>query len=423
MAEAPISTKRQRGHPYGKTGLIGVYPSKTKYYAAIRYEGRSNYLGRFATKEKAGIAYDRVAIAKCTDEVSYTLNYPNMTDPEREEALKVEEPVQRKRGTPHQSTGLIGVSENGQNYQARIRYGNTLVHLGTFDTKERAGLAYDQFVVDKSTAEVSFTLNYPKMSDAEREEALKVEEPVQEKRGTPNPKTGLIGVYMRREKYQAQITFGGKQHHLGTFETKEQAGMAYDRFVVDKSTEEVFYTLNYPNMSDPEREEALKVEPPKKRKRGQPNQKTGLIGVYLKRKMYQASIWIGGKQHVLGRFDKKEQAGMVYDRFVVDKSTDAVSYNLNYPNMSDQEREEALDVEAPPKKKRKRGTPKQTTGGGGGGGGGDDESDEEEAGEPTPSFQAPPIFERDPMLDQLFADAQNNKQQQQDQVVRGMHVH
>jgi hypothetical protein len=131
--------------------------------------------------------------------------------------------------------------------------------------------------------------------------------------------------------------------------------------------------------------------------------------------MYQASIWIGGKQHVLGRFDNKKQAGMIYDRFVVDKSTEAVSYNLNYPNMSDQEREEALDVEAPPKKKRKRGTPKQTTGGGGGGGGGDDESDEEEAGEPTPSFQAPPIFERDPMLDQLYADAQHEQQQQQQQ--------
>ena len=50
----------------------------------------------------------------------------------------------------------------------------------------------------------------------------------------------------------------------------------------------------------------------------------------------------------------------------------------------------------------------------GGGGGGDDESDEEEAGEPTPSFQAPPFFERDPMLDQLYADAQREQQQQQD---------
>ena len=38
-----------------------------------------------------------------------------------------------------------------------------------------------------------------------------------------------------------------KTNELGTFDTKEQAGMAYDRFVVDKSTEEVSFTLNYPN--------------------------------------------------------------------------------------------------------------------------------------------------------------------------------
>ena len=40
---------------------------------------------------------------------------------------------------------------------------------------------------------------------------------------------------------------GGTQHHLGRFDTKEQAGMAYDRFVVDKSTQAVSFTLNYPN--------------------------------------------------------------------------------------------------------------------------------------------------------------------------------
>jgi hypothetical protein len=49
------------------------------------------------------------------------------------------------------------------------------------------------------------------------------------------------------QKYQALIRYGGTQHNLGTFDTKEQAGIAYDRFVVDKSTEEVFFSLNYPN--------------------------------------------------------------------------------------------------------------------------------------------------------------------------------
>jgi hypothetical protein len=151
----------------------------------------------------------------------------------------------RKRGNPNQKTGLIGVFKKRDKFTAMITYGGTQHYLGTFDTKEQAGIAYDQVAIDKSTREDSFTLNYPKMSDAEREEALKAEEPVQEKRGTPNQTTGLIGVYKIREKYHAQITIGGTQHNFGTFDTKEQAGMAYDRFVVDKSTDGVSFVLNY----------------------------------------------------------------------------------------------------------------------------------------------------------------------------------
>jgi hypothetical protein len=66
----------------------------------------------------------------------------------------------------------------------------------------------------------------------------------------------LIGVHKNREKYQSSIRYGGTTKSLGSFDTKEQAGMAYDRFVVDKSTEEVSFTLNYPKMSDHEREES-----------------------------------------------------------------------------------------------------------------------------------------------------------------------
>ena len=67
------------------------------------------------------------------------------------------------------------------------------------------------------------------------------------KRGNPNQKTGLIGVYKNGKKYKTLISYGGTKKNLGSFDTKEQAGIAYDRFVVDKSTEEVSYTLNYPN--------------------------------------------------------------------------------------------------------------------------------------------------------------------------------
>ena len=73
------------------------------------------------------------------------------------------------------------------------------------------------------------------------------------KRGNPNQKTGLIGVSKHGKKYKAQIWYGGAQHNLGSFNTKEQAGMAYDRVAIDKSTEEVTYVLNYPNITKWER--------------------------------------------------------------------------------------------------------------------------------------------------------------------------
>jgi len=77
MAEAPISKKRKRGNPNKKTGLIGVSKAGNKFTVSIRYGGTTHYLGRFDTKEQAGIAYDRFVVNKSTEEVSFTLNYPN----------------------------------------------------------------------------------------------------------------------------------------------------------------------------------------------------------------------------------------------------------------------------------------------------------------------------------------------------------
>ena len=246
-------------------------------------------------------------------------------DDDHDESLQVEEPVQEKRGNHNQKTGLIGVHKNGKKYRALIRYDGTQHYIGSFDTKEQAGIAYDRVAIDKSTEMVSFTLNYPNMSDLEREEAL----PKKRGRRNPNQKTGLIGVCKKGEKYKAQIGYGGIQHYLGTFDTKEKAGIAYDRFAIDKSTEMFSFTLNYPNMSDLERDESLT----KKRRRGNPNQKTGLIGVCKKGEKYRADICYDGTRHNLGTFDTKEQAGMAYDRFVVAKSTEEVSFTLNYPNL------------------------------------------------------------------------------------------
>ena len=42
------------------------------------------------------------------------------------------------------------------------------------------------------------------------------------------PASGYIGVRAVGKRWEAQITYGGKHHYLGTFETKEQAAHARD---------------------------------------------------------------------------------------------------------------------------------------------------------------------------------------------------
>ena len=79
-------------------------------------------------------------------------------------------------------------------------------------------------------------------------------------------------MYEAGEKYRVQIKIDGTFYYLGTFKTKKEAGVAYDQFVIDKSNKEVTYALNYPNMSDEEREKILSTQIQKKR--DNPNEKT-----------------------------------------------------------------------------------------------------------------------------------------------------
>jgi hypothetical protein len=166
---------------------------------------------------------------------------------------KVNDPIykRKKRGKPNATTGLIGVVEAGKCYRAQVSIDGTQHRLGTFKTKEEAGIAYDEFVVDKSNETVTYVLNYPNKTDQESEEN---DGSTQKTRGKPNAATGLIGVYNAKEKYQVQVKIDGTNHHLGTFKTKKEAGVAYDRFVVGKRTKQVNYALNYPSAMDQESE-------------------------------------------------------------------------------------------------------------------------------------------------------------------------
>jgi hypothetical protein len=139
-----------------------------------------------------------------------------------------------------------------------IYYGGKRRHLGTFDTKQGAALAYDRQA--RQCGEEK-PLNYESMEGAE-EAATKAqaEYALTPTLGPPQPKplpsSGYCGVYAKKKRWQASFLFGGKRRHLGTFDTKQEAALAYDREARQCGGEK---PLNYESMEGAE-EAATKAQ-------------------------------------------------------------------------------------------------------------------------------------------------------------------
>ena len=125
-------------------------------------------------------------------------------------------------------------------------------------------------------------------------------------------------------------------------------------------------------------------------------------------KKFTATIYFHHKNNYLGTYATAKEAAVAYDRAVIKHKHPSCKFNFPNDYTTSSEDDESSEQESGDSSSSDSCHSSD-----------DDESDEEEAVGPTPSPQAPPYFERDPMLDQLFADAQNKKQQQQkqDQVV------
>ncbi|KAG2500051.1 hypothetical protein HYH03_002329 [Edaphochlamys debaryana] len=188
----------------------------------------------------------------------------------------------------HRATGTLP-------YGAQISVKNRSVHLGTYDTPEEAARAFDRAAVQRfneGQSKLELQLNFPAewtnpglrpvravarpASTAGQEEdaggldkdfAPSAQEADGEKDeagtggeagagGAARPShagLGLSGlprgvVRDRRGRYFAQVRRDGRTRHLGTWDTPEEAGRAFDRATVDKYN--AGYTrleLNYPS--------------------------------------------------------------------------------------------------------------------------------------------------------------------------------
>jgi hypothetical protein len=198
--------------------------------ASIYYDSKKYHLGSFDTKQEAALAYDRAARQCAKDK---PLNYESIAAAEAAAANAqaehaVAHPPQPKVRPP---SGLYGVRANGKRWTAKIRYDSQRHHLGSFDTKQEAALAYDRAA--RQCGE-EMPLNYETIAAAEaaKEAAVQAQaehalaHPPQPK---PRPASGFYGVTANKKRWQAQIHYDSKKYHLGTFDTKEEAALAYDR--------------------------------------------------------------------------------------------------------------------------------------------------------------------------------------------------
>jgi hypothetical protein len=120
------------------------------------------------------------------------------------------------------------VRANGKRWIAQIYYGSKYHYLGSFDTKQEAALAYDS---EARQCGEDKPLNYESIKAAEEAAAQAqakhaLTHPNQPK---PRPASGFYGVRASGKRWKPYISYDNKQHSFGTFDTKQEAALAYDR--------------------------------------------------------------------------------------------------------------------------------------------------------------------------------------------------
>ena len=138
---------------------------------------------------------------------------------------------------------------------------------------------------------------------------------------------------------------------------------------------------------------------------------SGYTGVYKAGKRFRAQIRIDGKIKQIGTYDTPKEAALAVDRAVVQHKLPSSKLNFPIDYTTSSEDDENSEEESDDSDSSSSSDSCHSSD--------DDESDDEDAPAPSPApdAQQQPQFVREPMLDQLFADSQNKKQEEEQQQV------
>ena len=212
-------------------------------------------------------------------------------------------------------TGYFGVAcrpGKPKPYQAQVRHGGRMVHLGYFATAEEAALCVarspeGQAAVERAAAPAPLTSAEARQQAQAEELTLRVADNT----------AGYFGVYLdnpgQPRPFKAKLTCCGKVVHMGTFATAEEAALCIARSPEGQkamSSEE-----EPPPLTS---EEALQQARAEARTLRVADNKAGYFGVYLSNpgrpKPFQAQLCRGGKQLALGCFATAEEAALCIAR-------------------------------------------------------------------------------------------------------------
>jgi hypothetical protein len=148
---------------------------------------------------------------------------------EAREAARRKKQKARQEGSSDNQTGFFGVYlvKPGQPkpYQAKVKRGPKLVHLGSFATAEEASLCIARSPEGQAAAAVP----PPMTGDEARQQALAEELTMR----TANNQTGFFGVRLHKpgtpKPYLARVNSLGKKVVLGLFATAEEASLCVAR--------------------------------------------------------------------------------------------------------------------------------------------------------------------------------------------------